>query len=164
MSVNPDTAILDADVIMCNEATNKISITDIKDTGIDIKFDYMEPRNGCVLQIMYTGKKEDLEVTLKIKGGHIKKIDTELTKQKFEREMEKKMLVLAVINFTILILVQVFPWNLFGIVMERSINSIMLDVLVLVFFGVIIYGSFFGPITKKKDEFNGIPASFKDFI
>ena len=71
------TAILDADVIMCNEATNKISITDIKDTGIDIKFDYMEPRNGCVLQIMYTGKKEDLEVTLKIKGGHIKKIDTE---------------------------------------------------------------------------------------
>lgn len=163
ISVNSDTAILEATVMMCNEITNKISITDIQDNGIEVSFDYMEPRNGCVLQIMYTGKKEDLKVVLKIKGGYVKQIDTELTKQK-ERKIEKRILVLAIINIIILTLLQVFPWNLFGIAIKRSIDSVILDVEGFVLFGSIIYMSFFGPIIKKKNEFNGIPMDFKDFI
>ena len=117
-----------------------------------------------MLQIIYTGKREDLEVALKIKGGNVKQIDTELTKQKLERKIGKRMLALAVMNIIILILLQVFPWNLFGIVMKRNIENIVLDVEVFVFFGAIIYVSFVAPMMKKKNEFNGIPADFRDFI
>lgn len=165
ISVNPDTAILDATVLMCNETANKISITDIQDNGIEVSFDYMEPRNGCVLQIIYTGKREDLEVALKIKGGNVKQIDTELTKQKFERKIEKRTILLAIVNIAILVMMQIFPWDLLdGIVIKRNIRSVMFNTLMIVFFGLIIYVKIFGTIIKKKGNFDGIPPKLEEFI
>ena len=64
----PD-SILDIQIIKANEETNAFSIAEIKNQRVSFDFDYIEPGDGFVVQILHTGKAIDLDLDCKIKGG-----------------------------------------------------------------------------------------------
>lgn len=61
--------ILDAEIILENEKTNKFSILSLDNKEVVFDFEYMDEKNGIVVQIIHTGDKKDLKVECKIKGG-----------------------------------------------------------------------------------------------
>lgn len=66
--------LLDADIILSSEDTNQF-VVNVEDNCARIKFDYMDPKDGIILQVLHTGKPSALAVECKIKGGHLKKND-----------------------------------------------------------------------------------------
>lgn len=61
--------ILDVSIIKQSEESNKF-IVDKKDHhSAELKFDYMDKRDGIILQVLHTGSANDLVINGKIKGG-----------------------------------------------------------------------------------------------
>ena len=65
-----NTIILDARIIEETEETNKFEIMQHKDEFVKIGFDYADPQDGIVVQVIHTGSAADLEIGCKIKGGN----------------------------------------------------------------------------------------------
>lgn len=61
--------ILDAKIVKQSDDTNMFKIVKKDDKYIEIKFDYMDRRNGIILQVLHTGVASELKVDCKIKGG-----------------------------------------------------------------------------------------------
>lgn len=64
-----DAKILDAKIIAKNEDTNRFSVHRVTTTEVEIDFEYVDKREGIVLQIMHSGDSSDLFLDYKIKGG-----------------------------------------------------------------------------------------------
>lgn len=67
--VNEENKILDAEIIGVSEVTNNFYIKKKEEKEIKINFDYVEKKDGFVIQIMHTGSEKDICVECKIKGG-----------------------------------------------------------------------------------------------
>lgn len=60
--------ILEVQIIATNEETNKFEVTLIDEKHAIVTFDYIDVKEGTVVQVIHTGK-DDFEITCKIKGG-----------------------------------------------------------------------------------------------
>ena len=63
------TKILDVTVLSESDETNGFAIENIKDNSAELRFDYINPFEGVVIQVMHTGTKTGLRIEGKIKGG-----------------------------------------------------------------------------------------------
>lgn len=63
--------ILDAIITVESEHTNKFCIKSINDNCIELDFEYVDKKEGIILQIVHTGSFLDLLADVKIKGGQI---------------------------------------------------------------------------------------------
>ena len=61
--------ILEASIIASTDETNKFSVNVQDENTIIIPFDYIESKDGVVVQIIHTGLNNDLAISCKIKGG-----------------------------------------------------------------------------------------------
>lgn len=61
--------ILDVELIACTEETNKFSATIVDEHTVKVLFDYVDKREGAVVQILHTGTDDTLGIDCKIKGG-----------------------------------------------------------------------------------------------
>lgn len=61
--------ILDANIIAVTEETNNFSLLTIDHKTIKVVFDYINQKDGVVIQIIHTGLSGDVTISCKIKGG-----------------------------------------------------------------------------------------------
>lgn len=61
--------ILDAELIACSEGTNNFSVKIIDEHTVKVLFDYVDKKEGAVVQILHTGTNDTLRIDYKIKGG-----------------------------------------------------------------------------------------------
>jgi len=61
--------ILDAKIIQCSDEDNKFNIEKSVDGNVKLSFDYVNVKDGIVVQIVHTGEAKDIKVSCKIKGG-----------------------------------------------------------------------------------------------
>ncbi len=85
MSTDASTIILDTKIIVESEETNKFLIGEQQEKFSTINFDYIDPRDGIVVQVIHTGKF--LEINCKIKGGKELK---NLNKRKYNIKINRK--------------------------------------------------------------------------
>lgn len=64
-----ESEILEATIIKESEKTNKFIISQKEVKQLDINFDYVDKKDGVILQVIHTGKKSDLKISCKIMGG-----------------------------------------------------------------------------------------------
>lgn len=66
---NEENVILDAEILGVSEETNKFSLHFIDNKTVKVIFDYIDQKDGMVVQIIHTGLSENLVLSCKIKGG-----------------------------------------------------------------------------------------------
>lgn len=70
ISLLDDNRILSADIIAISEDTNSFKINIIDNNCVKITFDYVDKKDGVVVQIIHTGQSESVDINCKIKGGY----------------------------------------------------------------------------------------------
>ncbi len=66
---NKRTLILEAEIAYLNETTNEFRVETLSNEALLLSFDYVAKRQGIVLQVLHTGRAEELVVDCTIKGG-----------------------------------------------------------------------------------------------
>ncbi len=64
--------IIEISVLEGNETGNKVSISNTSDTHAIIKFDYLNRKEGGIIQVMHTGNEDSISISGKVIGGKIK--------------------------------------------------------------------------------------------
>lgn len=62
--------ILDAKIIQETDSDNQFRIADCLDHEIKLSMDYMNPKDGVVVQVIHTGSYKSISVDCKLKGGN----------------------------------------------------------------------------------------------
>ena len=99
--------ILDAEIIEMVDKTNNYLLSNVSSDIVRIEFEYTEPQDGVVLQVLHTGERDDLFVDCKIKGGkgikqRGKKNGPKSEKQKQKRR-NRKIVSLIFLGFELLL-------------------------------------------------------------
>lgn len=63
--------ILDLCVLMGKDTSNQVDVEYIDESNAKIIFDYLDTKEGGIIQIIHTGEEESVIVSKKIKGGRI---------------------------------------------------------------------------------------------
>lgn len=66
-STDKNTTILDIKIISESDVTNKFRIADIKENCAEISFDFINPKDGIVIQVIHTGEESFFEINCRIK-------------------------------------------------------------------------------------------------
>lgn len=101
--------ILEAQIVTESDEANSFRICDVSNNQVCLDFDYIDSREGIVLQVLHTGSVNALNVDCKIKGGKpIKRLDAETNNTKrsprIRRAMRKIMAVLVAIEALLILL------------------------------------------------------------
>lgn len=64
--------ILDASVLKGGQSSNKIKVFLTSDNSANITFDYLDKKEGGIIQVIHTGSRNSIDITRKIKGGKVK--------------------------------------------------------------------------------------------
>jgi hypothetical protein len=83
--------ILSVEIIGCAESSNQFAFSnDCSSDGIIIHFDYVDVREGIVVQIIHTGDRKSFDVDCKIKGGaKMKYYQSKSIKESYESEEKR---------------------------------------------------------------------------
>lgn len=98
-----NTRILDVKILQESDETNQFVIADVDKEHARIEFDYADPKDGIVIQIMHTGESQDIMVECKIKGGKKVKILNKDKKRKYNKFVENVMVIGLGIMFFIML-------------------------------------------------------------
>lgn len=134
---NEDAKILDAKIIQRTDECNNFLIEEQEEKYIKIKFDYIDLKDGIVIQIIHTGEKNILGVDCKIKGGKkIKWLNENPTEDDIKRKNVKAYLSI------ILSLISSCATCIMGaIILQRIQNkAIYLIIIILMFFSMLNTG------------------------
>lgn len=173
ISLNQDTIILDASIVSESDETNKFSIDEIKDNYAKIKFDYIGPKDGIVIQVLYSGEETSLDVECKIKGGKaIKNIKKKILK--YQNRKRNKLIA------TVLMGIQVFLYTVLAvtiILVENNIvpknillssqyhNSPILEKTMMVLMSVLVLSMIFMYVDRIKRMYHfDIPVKIRNGI
>lgn len=93
------TKILDAKIIQETDSDNHFRIDECSEHEIKLSMDYMNPKDGVVVQVIHTGSYKSISVDCKLKGGNkIKKssiaYDPTPTPKKYEKDSKRFFMVL----------------------------------------------------------------------
>ena len=69
--------ILDISVLKGHDTSNKIDALPLNDNTAQISFEYLDYKEGGVLQIIHTGSENSVKISKKLKGGCIKTVNQE---------------------------------------------------------------------------------------
>lgn len=124
-SSDEKTNILNASVIKVSDDSNLFEIEKVEDESVvKIHFDYAEPKQGAVIQVMHTGDEKNLIIQGKIKGGSIKQF-TYNKNEIVNRKMKNIFLVSMMVTEMLLlpILTVILYLEAFGII-EMSARAV----------------------------------------
>lgn len=120
--------ILDVSVLRGHDTSNKIDVKLLNDKAAQISFDYLDYKEGGILQIIHTGDEDSIHISKKLKGGCIKTVA-----QKKSRSI--KYFVFWVILLAILILFvlcinkNIFPKSWYE---QKEINTLKEGYIILI--------------------------------
>ena len=102
------TKILDAKIIQETDADNKFRIAECSEQEIKLSMDYVNSKDGLVVQVIHTGSYKSIYVDCKLKGGKkIKKssiaYDPTPTPKKYEKDSKRVFMALWLVSFIVLI-------------------------------------------------------------
>ena len=169
--------ILDANIILENEETNKFDIAEITEEFIKLKFDYIEPKNGIILQIIHSGISANLSLDCKIKGGKsIKKLKKRKNNKVDVKKGRKVITVLLISEIIWMIWMsilylgtawRIIPWNIFEFIMifdQKSFTGIIGKLLSCMMFGMTGLMIHLFVIRMKYTYYMSIPIEFREDI
>lgn len=172
---NEKVKILDAQILVKSDETNLFEIIETKDNYVNMSFDYLDVKDGIVLQILHTGEATDLNVECRIKGGKKFKNLNHRFKKKNEKKDKNikryKIILLILMGILILLMsatVGLFVMSQMGIISIETLREIlfldshfngMFTMLLYVVAMVIFYIE-----TLKRYLYIGIPAKLKKYI
>ena len=165
VSQNENTAVLNAQILFQNENTNGFCIVKIESNSIEVEFDYMDSREGCVIQIMHTGKSENLEINAKIKGGKLKRKKNGTDQKIFEKENWKKIFIQMIGMLGIMaICISLYLNSILNkILVEKNVDTFNINVTVFLCFFTVIWGTWLWKFTRGVCFYN-IPSAFRKAI
>lgn len=148
ITASSDAVILNTEVIAESEETNKFIIDKQQENFSTINFDYVDPRDGVVIQIIHTG--EYLEFDGKIKGGKkLKNLNKRESGKKISRKAARKiltillciegMLITVMASFTFLISWRVIPKELLKVTDDAEIIVKVLSTIMIILAIFVIY-------------------------
>lgn len=101
--------ILDASIIKRSEESNKFVISKKGNHCVEIKFDYMDKKDGAIVQILHTGSINDFDLGCKIKGGKkLRRIAKNTCPNKKQKNLIKAMSTILIgveVMITVILLV-----------------------------------------------------------
>lgn len=173
--VNDDSSILDAKILLSNEESNLLAIKSLTDKMVELSFDYIDEKEGGVIQIVHTGCEQSLSIDCKIKGGKGVSMFSYDIRPFFMRKLKKKdaylkfMIIVMVSVFSIMFIssliltssiyideIRYFLWGTTDFVgLKKSISSATLSWLYVLFIVLMM-----GPMVKRLLGL-GIPSSLK---
>lgn len=93
ISVLDNSKILDAELIAYSEETNKFYVEVINEHTVKIYFEYVDKKEGVVIQIIHTGTNDAIQIDCKIKGGkQIKNIVNETVPKNIGKLISKEII------------------------------------------------------------------------
>lgn len=94
-STNPNTKILDVKIIEESDITNKFKIVNINENRAIINFDFINPKDKVVIQVIHTGIEEFIYIDCRIKENKksIKMSETSLA------NLFSYILIITIISF-----------------------------------------------------------------
>ena len=180
ISVAGECKILDVELIAYSEETNNFSVKFENEQTVKVLFEYVDKKEGVVIQIIHTGNVEDIQVDCKIKGGKpIKKIVNETApklivkfakKDVFQKVTLIAMGIMLVLLFGISVLfaISIFNPQLQVLLMSPAISpsadvqNETICASVALFICSVIMSSVYIPLIKM--HFNmGIPRELKKY-
>lgn len=162
-----ETVILDVSIVKMSEETNGFFINNFNDKEIELKFSYVEPNSGVIVQIMHMGARNfDLEG--KIKGGkELKNIGKKMERKTPLKKRKKSLfsfLIMSVILEVMLTVVSFLViWNIIPEeLLNFNTNSVFYK---LVESGILSIPSilviYMVTVMFKKEYFLNIPESLR---
>ena len=157
--------------------TNKFDIAEITEEFIKLKFDYIEPKNGIILQIIHSGISANLSLDCKIKGGKsIKKLKKRKNNKVDVKKGRKVITVLLISEIIWMIWMsilylgtawRIIPWNIFEFIMifdQKSFTGIIGKLLSCMMFGMTGLMIHLFVIRMKYTYYMSIPIEFREDI
>lgn len=170
-----DTTILDANIITESEHANHFKVTEKSDKKVVLDFEYVDSKEGIILQVFHTGSSETLKVEGKIKGGKpIKYVAPSTNKQKhnlIKKSTGKKIMALAITVDVLALLGIVIYFTLicFGVFPEppqKSYSEIeqfdKVTLMIILWVMVLITSLFTGNILCETFKV-GVPTKLKNY-
>lgn len=181
VSVNNECRVLDVELIACSEKTNNFLVEIEDEHTVKIPFEYVDKKEGVVIQIIHTGTDEDIQIDCKIKGGKpVKNIVNEVVPRYISKAVsyegfEKASIVIfgamiaVVFGMSILFTISIFSQQLQVFLFStsflaaehtREVQMSAIGLSVTLFICSIICCAMYIPLIKK--VFNmGIPKKLK---
>jgi len=173
--VNDDSSILDAKILLSNEESNLLAIKSLTNKIVELSFDYIDEKEGGVIQIVHTGCEQSLSIDCKIKGGKGVSMFSYDINPVFIRKFKKKkaylkfMTIMMILIFLIMFVssliltssiyideIRYFLWGTIDYIsLKKSISFAILFWIYVLFIVLMI-----GPILKRLLGL-GIPSSLK---
>lgn len=115
-----DSEILEAEIICCSEETNRFVLEIVDNHTVKIRFDYVDKKEGVVIQVMHTGES-DIQISCKIKGGkQIKQTDNIKTENIIYRALNSRLYEKLIMSFIIVFFILLLGIFLFCILLILS--------------------------------------------
>lgn len=181
--VTDECRVLDVELIACSEKTNNFSVKIENEHTVKILFEYVDKKEGVVIQIIHTGTEENLQIDCKIKGGKpVKNIVNEIVPKYISKAVsyegfEKTSLVIfgvmvaVLLGMSILFAISIFCPQLQVFLFSTTFSSIeqtremhisTIGISATLFICSIISSAICIPMFKK--DFNmGIPKKLKKY-
>ena len=165
-----DTEILDAKIVFESEPANKFSIVDSNPKRIKFGLEYVDKKDGLVVQIIHTGKAKDINVDVRIKGGEPIR---EYSNMQFNKKPKGKYILgwigtilseiayLAIIISTIVSIINKSNTTIIAESESPLWVKILLTIILVIGFIGLGFSSIYeiSKVTKAK-----VPSCFKEFI
>jgi hypothetical protein len=136
INVRDDCRILSANVLEQSNTSSLVNVTLNSPSSINIKFDYLDKKDGAVVQVIHTGNKSQFAYSGKLKGGRIitPANENDSKRIKFWKQFTYTMLdqfkktafIFLLIFFLFLFVLVLFPHS-FGISIASSANGFQIQ-------------------------------------
>lgn len=123
-SVDKDTELLSASIVEESDDTNNFSIRKTDEKHFIIDFDYINSKEGVVLQIVHTGSSAGIECNCKIKGG--KGLKTDKQNWRLHIANKKKAILWMTIIYSLFVIISILwiDFRSMGLIPNINENSI----------------------------------------
>lgn len=162
--------ILDASIIKQSEVSNKFTVNKKNSHFVELKFDYMDRKDGIILQILHTGDIHDISFTGLIKGGKkLKNAENNILLIKNKKIIKTISILLIGIEMLLVLTVMLaFIFEKFGVIQVS--NFMLLDPKLNTFVSLAITGMLFVIAIimyyrlLKKIFYINVPSALRDSI
>ena len=169
--------ILDAQIVTESERLNHFKVSERSSDKVSLDFEYVDSRDGIVLQVFHTGSSDKLQVEGKIKGGKpIKFLDAEKTPKrrnpKSVNTVRKSMAVLMAIELGLIIFMAVMvTLQAVGILpkdflksVDESMGLTNNSAFVIGLIWILVFMVFYLAIKMLREAFMvGVPSKLKSY-
>lgn len=140
------TEILSVEIVGQSDETNKFCLSGMTERTQCLHFDYVDKREGVVLQIFHTGYNDDLSMSCKIKGGKAVR-NTNKAPKRFPRlakiDPQKAVAVMAGITagflsiFSIVMVLSLWIPKLYHLLFSVPVNNVVSNVVMTIIYAAV---------------------------